>query len=116
MCPTNAAYRRRLVAGADAAQEVRHRLEDEQRAPHKQGCAGTIKLPKTGKVVRSSKRKVALVAHKRTKVTLKLSKKNAALVRKALRQRRKVVAKIALSATAPSGDTSRKTMSIRLRP
>ena len=79
-------------------------------------ATGTIKVPKTGKVVRFSKRRLALAAHKRTKVTLKLSRKNASLVRKALRQRRKVVAKIALSATALSGDTSRKTMSIRLKP
>jgi hypothetical protein len=57
---------------------------------------------------------VKLVAGKPVKVTLKLSKKNAKLVRKALRHK-KLTAKITLTATAPSGDSASQKLAIKLK-
>jgi hypothetical protein len=78
-------------------------------------ATGTIRMPKGAKAVRFGKRKVKLTAGKRTRVTLTLSKKNATAVRKALRRRKKLSAKITLAAVSASGDTSTKRLTLKLK-
>jgi hypothetical protein len=75
---------------------------------------GTISVPKGAKTIRFARKSVKLVAGKPVKVTLKLSKKNAKLVRKALRHK-KLTAKITLTATAPSGDSASQKLAIKLK-
>jgi hypothetical protein len=77
-------------------------------------ATGTISVPKSAKTIRFARRKVTLVAGKPVKVTLKLSKKNAKLVRKALRHKR-LKAKVTLTATAPSGDSATQKLAIALK-
>lgn len=77
---------------------------------------GTVSLPKGAKVVRFAKRSVRLKARKSTKVTLKLSKKNAAVVRRVLKRKKKLTAHITVSAKAASGDKGSGKLAIRLRP
>jgi hypothetical protein len=76
--------------------------------------AGTISLPKAAKALKLAKRSVTLRAGKATKVALKLSKKNAAAVRKALKRGRKLTAHITVSAKSASGDRATKTLSLKL--
>ncbi len=78
-------------------------------------ATGTISVPGAAKVVRFAKRRVTLSAGKRTTVTLRLSKKSARVVRAALGRGRRLTAKIALRATAPSRDTASTKLSIRLK-
>lgn len=56
--------------------------------------SGSVKVSKT---LRFASKKVNLLAGKAAKVTLKLSKKNASAVRKALRRRKKLTAKISVT-------------------
>jgi hypothetical protein len=78
-------------------------------------ATGTISVPKLAKTVRFAKRTVTLTAGKRTKVTLKLSKKNAALVLKALKRHKKLKAKVTLSAKDAAGNPSTKKLSLKLK-
>jgi hypothetical protein len=73
--------------------------------------SGSVKVRKT---IRFTARHMSLAAGKPTKVTLKLSKKNAKLVRNALRHK-KLTAKITLKAKAPSGDTATQKLAIKLK-
>jgi hypothetical protein len=75
---------------------------------------GTISVPKGAKTIRFTRKNVKLVAGKAVKVTLKLSKKNAKLVRRALRHK-KLTAKITLTAKAPSGDSATQKLAIKLK-
>jgi hypothetical protein len=78
-------------------------------------ATGTISVPKLAKTVRFAMRSVTLAAGKRTKLTLKLSKKNAALVRKALAKRKKLTAKITLSVKDAAGNPTTKKLSLKLK-
>lgn len=75
-------------------------------------AGGTIAVRK-GTTVRLAKRKVTLVAGKRAKVTLKLSKRNASVVRKALKGH-KLTAKVTVVATTAGGSAT-KHLSLRLK-
>jgi hypothetical protein len=75
-------------------------------------ASGTIAVRK-GKTVRFAKRKVTLVAGRRAKVTLKLSKRNASVVRRALKGH-KLTARVTVVATTASGSAT-KHLSLRLK-
>jgi hypothetical protein len=77
-------------------------------------AAASVKVPRHRKAVRFSRRTVNLVAGKAVKVTLELSRKNFALVRKALR-RRSMTATITLSAHGATGDSASRKLAIKLR-
>ena len=77
---------------------------------------GTITVPKHAHAVRFAGRNVRLAAGKPTKVTLRLSKTNAAAVRRALTRKNKLTAHITVSAKAASGDTGTVELALRLRP
>jgi hypothetical protein len=77
-------------------------------------ASGTISVPKLAKVVRFAQRRVTLTAGKRTKVTLNLSKKSAALVRKALARHKKLKAKVTLRVKDTAGNQSVKKLSLKL--
>jgi len=62
----------------------------------------------------TGRRTVSLVAGKAAKVTLKLSRKNAALVRKTL-ARRSLTAKITLTVRGAGGDSASRGLRIKLR-
>lgn len=78
-------------------------------------ATGTINVPKLAKVVRFRKRNVALTAGKATKITLKLAKKNAKLVRRALSKHKHLKAKVRLSVKDAAGNPSTKRLSLNLR-
>jgi hypothetical protein len=77
--------------------------------------SGTISLPKAAKVLKLAKRSVKLTAGKATKVTLKLSKKNAAAVRRALKRGKKLTAHVLVSARGASGAKGTKKLSLKLK-
>ena len=77
-------------------------------------ASGTVSLPKGANVVRFASRKFKLSAGSKTKITLKLSKKNARRVRNALRHRR-LSAKIVVVARGNSGTTATAKMSLALK-
>jgi hypothetical protein len=77
-------------------------------------AGGTISLPKGATVLRLGTRKIKLTAGKATKVALKLSKKNAAAVRKALKRGKKLSAHIVINAKTPSGISATKKLSLKL--
>jgi hypothetical protein len=64
--------------------------------------------------VRFAKANLKLTAGRKTSVTMKLSKKDAARIRQSLKHRKKLTAKITVTATAAGGDTAKQTLSIRL--
>jgi hypothetical protein len=78
-------------------------------------ATGTISVPGAARVVRFGTRRLTLSAGKRTTVTLALSKRSLHLVRAAQGRGRRLTARIALRATARSGDTASTTLSIRLK-
>jgi hypothetical protein len=75
--------------------------------------SGTIALRK-GKSVRFATRTLSLTAGAPVRVTLKLSKKNAAAVRKALRHR-KLTARVTLAAVSATGDASTTKLTLKLK-
>ena len=76
---------------------------------------GTINVPPTARVLRFRSRTVKLVAGRRARVTLTLSRKSAATVRRALRRRARLIARITLAVNGASGDASTKRLALRLR-
>jgi hypothetical protein len=76
-------------------------------------ATGTMSVPKASKVVRFKTATLALSAGKLTKVTLKLSSKDAAAVRKALR-RKSLRAKITLTMKDASGNSGTKKFTLKL--
>jgi hypothetical protein len=106
-----------LTAAARSAKFSRGRILSFTVTPSENGSAtatGTISIPKGAKVVRFGKRRVTLRAGKPAKVALKLSKKNAAAVRRALRHR-SLTAHVVLAAKGASGDTSTTALRIKLK-
>lgn len=77
-------------------------------------ASGTISLPKAAKVVRFKTAKVKFAAGKLTKVTLRLSKKNAAVVRRVLRRHR-LKAKVSVAVTDTAGNKRVKKLAIKLK-
>jgi hypothetical protein len=78
-------------------------------------ASGTISIPGGAKTVRLAKRTLKLAAGKATKVALKLSRKNAAAVRRALRRGKKLTAHIVVTAKGASGASATKKLSLKLR-
>jgi hypothetical protein len=78
-------------------------------------ASATLGLPKTSKVVRFRRRTLHLKAGAKTKVTLRLSRKNAAAVRKALRKHRHVTAKITVRLKDSTGNLTTKRLRLRIR-
>jgi hypothetical protein len=72
-------------------------------------------MPKGAKVIRFATRKVTLVAGKATKVTLSLSKRNAAAVRRALRRKKKLAAKVTVAGKATTGGSATLRLSLKLK-
>ena len=77
-------------------------------------ATATITVPKTARTVRFSKRSITRLAGIPAKVTLKLSKKDAAVVRRALARKRKLTASVALTMADAAGNRSAKTLALRL--
>jgi hypothetical protein len=78
-------------------------------------AGGTISLPKSAKVVRLGTRRLKLTAGKATTVALKLSKKNAVAVRKALKRGKKLTALIVINAKTSSGISGTTKLSLKLK-
>jgi hypothetical protein len=78
-------------------------------------ASGTISIPKGAKVVHLGKRSVKLTAGKATKIALKLSKKNSAAVRRALKRGKKLTAHIVVTANSSSGASATKSLSLKLK-
>jgi hypothetical protein len=76
-------------------------------------ATGTISVPKA-RVVRFGTVKLKLTAGERTRITLKLAKRDARRVLAALRRTRRLTAAIRLTATSTAGHTARRTLAIRL--
>ena len=76
--------------------------------------SGTIALRK-GRSVRFAKRTLTLAAGTPVRVTLKLSRKNAAAVRKALRAHKRLSAKVTLAAVSATGDPSTTKLTLKLK-
>jgi hypothetical protein len=78
-------------------------------------ATGTISVPQRANAVRLAGRNVTLVAGRPTKVTLRLSHTNAALLRTALAKREKLTAIVALSVKDAAGNPSATKLSLKLR-
>jgi hypothetical protein len=70
----------------------------------------------TGTIARVhfAKAKMHLIARRKAKVTLKLSRKNVTRARKALKHKKKLTATLKLTATAANGDTASRTLAIKV--
>lgn len=77
-------------------------------------AGGTVTIANRARAVRFATRTIKLAAGKRTAVTLKLSSRDARLVADALRRRR-LTAKVLVSATSATGVHAHCQLSIRLR-
>ena len=77
-------------------------------------ASGTVAVPHTAKKVRFGKRSLKLTAGTSSKVTLKLSRRNAQVVRTALK-RKKLTARITVSWSTGAGKAARTSLSIGLR-
>ena len=77
----------------------------------------TLSLPKTAKVLRFARHTVRLKAGVKTKVTLRLSKKNAAQVRRALKAHRhlRLTAKVTIRLKDSAGTVATKVLRLRIR-
>jgi hypothetical protein len=107
----------RLASGAHSARlsrsgAVAFRLTSSESAT---GTAtGTISLPKGAKVVRFKRAGVRLTANRAVTVRLKLAKKDAARVRRALRRHARLKARITLAAHDAAGNTATKRLTLKL--
>jgi len=75
-------------------------------------ATASVRVPK---LVRFVARTITLPAGARTRITLRLSKKDAALVRRALAKRPKLTAIVALSVKDAAGNPSARKLSLKLR-
>jgi hypothetical protein len=78
-------------------------------------ATATVSLPKSARVVRFSRHVLHLKAGKKTKVTLRLSKHNAALVRRALKKHRQLKAKVTIQLKDSAGNKTPMRFSIGLK-
>jgi hypothetical protein len=107
----------RLSAGAHSARlsrsgAIAFRLTSTENAT---GTAtGTISLPKGAKVVRFKRAGVRLTANRTVTIRLKLSKKDAARVRRALGRHSRLKARITLAAHDGAGNAATKRLSLKL--
>jgi hypothetical protein len=107
----------RLTAGAHTAKlsrsgAIAFRLTSTENAT---GTAtGTISLPKGAKVVRFKRAKVTLTANRAATIKLKLAKKDAARVRRALGRHSRLKAKITLAAHDAAGNATTKRLTLKL--
>ena len=77
-------------------------------------ATGTIALPKTARVVRFKKTRVSLRAHLRSRITLRLARREAAKVRAALRRHR-LKAKVIVSVKDAAGNATVKRLVLKLK-
>jgi biotin synthase-related radical SAM superfamily protein len=77
-------------------------------------AAGTISLPRTAKLVRFHPAKVTLTAGKPATLTLRLSKRDARLVRNLLNHH-KLKAKVAVTVNDAAGNRTLKKLTLRLK-
>ena len=75
----------------------------------------SLRVPKAAGAVRFGKRNITLEAGKRTKVSLKLSKRNATRVRNALTTKKRLTAKITLTFEDAAGNATTETLNLRLK-
>lgn len=75
----------------------------------------SLRVPKAARTVRVTKRNITLAAGKRTKVSLKLSKRNATGVRKALTKKKRLTAKITLTFEDGAGNAATEKLNPRLK-
>jgi hypothetical protein len=78
-------------------------------------ATATVNVPKSARVVRFTRHVLHLKAGKKTKVTLGLSKHNAALVRRALKKHRKLMAKVTIQLKDSAGNKTTERFSLRLK-
>lgn len=78
-------------------------------------AVGTITMSKRGKVVRLGKAKLHFRAAATTKVSLKLSKASARIVRAALAHHERVNARITLTAVSATGDTAAARLTFKVK-
>jgi hypothetical protein len=77
-------------------------------------ATGTVSGSKLAHAVKFGAVRVKLTAGKRTRITLKLSQRDARLARRALQHRGRLTAAITLTATSTSGHAASRRLSIRL--
>lgn len=77
-------------------------------------ATGTINLPKGAKVVRFKRANVRLTASRAATIRLKLSKKDAARVRRALRRHAQLKAKVTLAVHDAAGNPTTKRLTLKL--
>jgi hypothetical protein len=78
-------------------------------------AALSLRVPKAARTVRFTKRNITLVAGKRTKVSLKLSKRNATRVRNALTTKKRLTAKLTLTFEDAAGNATTEKLNLRLK-
>ena len=78
-------------------------------------AALSLRVPKAARTVRFTKPNVTLAAGKRTKVSLKLSKRNATRVRNALTTKKRLTAKITLTFEDAAGNATTEKLKLRLK-
>jgi hypothetical protein len=78
-------------------------------------AALSLRVPKAASTVRITKRSITLVAGRRTKVSLKLSTRNATRVRNALTKKKRLTAKITLTFEDAAGNAATEKLNLRLK-
>jgi hypothetical protein len=77
-------------------------------------AALSLRVPKATRTVRLTKRGITLAAGKRTKVSLKLSKRHATRIRKALTKRKRLTARVTLTFEDAGGNSATEKLRLRL--
>jgi hypothetical protein len=77
-------------------------------------AALSLRVPKATRTVRLTKRGITLAAGKRTKVSLKLSKRHATRIRKALTKRKRLTARVTLTFEDAGGNSGTEKLRLRL--
>lgn len=100
-----------------ASQKVANGIEVavQSNEPGSASASGTISVPGASKTVKLKSAAANLIAGQKTKLRLKLSKKNLKSVRRALRSGRRLKAKVAIVIKDVAGNASKATRTIKLK-
>jgi hypothetical protein len=77
-------------------------------------AAGALRVPKAANAIRFTKRNITLAAGERTTVSLKLSRRTATRVRKALKKRQRLIARITLTFKDAAGNAATRRLKLRV--
>ena len=78
--------------------------------------AGSVSVPGASKVYRFKSVKKSIGANKQTKIRLKLASKSLKTVKRALKRKKRLKARITVTARDAAANTSKKSTTIKLRP